>query len=595
LSRPTNPRDVLSRPPRFDREAKDEAIPGRAVADALGSVAREVMTISPEAAAKLATRALELAEPDTAAYATHIMTVIDARFAVGELEQVITLLRDTLDKPLPAQLAATLRARLVHGLVATGRAVEAVKVIDRAPDMPGEQPGATSTACAAFLLALSLSDPERARAEATRRLRAPVRDGLAATASAKSTLADLAWEDGDAAYALRMAGEAVRDTDTVDSPIWRAHARLAYARKLVSVGTYSRAEALLQEIDGEFSQLGPGVHRAVPAIVRARLLTHQGAMDEAEAEARSALKAARETNAHLLTPLACYALANVHLRRGDLGTAEDYTELCTQSEVSRATPFWSMHVDWVETRLTAERHGARSAAELLATRHMHLAEHRSLFLDEPGAAAWLVRTSRAAGGVELAQRALRTAQDLAERNPDVPQVVVSAQHAKALFERDVDSMTRLVADHHDQWARACAAEDLAGCLAGPPRTDLGRAAPWYQAALDLFERIDAGRDAERIRTCLRELGVSLVPEPNSRKKTWEGFSESERIIAILVSEGFTNDQVANRVSRSQHTVNYHLRKVFQKFGINSRVKLAAIVHEILRTSGMLGSLLDNMM
>ncbi|MGW6010630.1 helix-turn-helix transcriptional regulator [Streptomyces sp. NPDC055210] len=595
MSHPTNPRNVLHRPQRLDREAEDGPVLGRAVADALGSVAREVLTTSPEAAAKLAIRALELAGPDSAAGATHIMTVIDARLAVGELEQAIALLRETLSKPLPPHLAAKLRSRLVHGLLASGHAVEAVEVVDLAPDLPDEHSDATSTAGAAFLLALSLSDPQRARAEATKRLHAPVRGNLAATASAKSTLADLAWEDGDAAYALRMAAEAVRDTDTVDSPIWRAHTRLAYARKLVSVGTYSRAEGLLKEIAGEFNQLGPGVHLAIPAIVRARLLTHQGGLAEAAAEACSALKSARETDAQLLSPLACYALANVHLRKGDLSTAEHYTELCTQPEVSRATPFWSMHVDWVETRLTAERQGAHGAVELLATRHTHLAEHRSLFLDEPGAAAWLVRTGRAGGGTELARRALRTAQDLAERNPGVHQVVVSAQHAKALFERDVDSMTRLVADHHDQWARACAIEDLAGCLAGPPRTDLGRAARWYQAALEVFERIDAGRDAERVRTRLRGLGVSPVPEPDSRHKTWEGFTENERIIAILVSEGFTNDQVANRVSRSQHTVNYHLRKVFQKFGINSRVQLARIVNEILRTSGVLHFLLDNLM
>jgi DNA-binding CsgD family transcriptional regulator len=47
----------------------------------------------------------------------------------------------------------------------------------------------------------------------------------------------------------------------------------------------------------------------------------------------------------------------------------------------------------------------------------------------------------------------------------------------------------------------------------------------------------------------------------------------------MVSDALTNQQIARRLSLSPHTVNYHLRQIFQKLGINSRVQLARIVQE----------------
>jgi DNA-binding CsgD family transcriptional regulator len=59
----------------------------------------------------------------------------------------------------------------------------------------------------------------------------------------------------------------------------------------------------------------------------------------------------------------------------------------------------------------------------------------------------------------------------------------------------------------------------------------------------------------------------------------EGLSaltDSERTIAELAAAGLTNGQIARRVNKSAHTVNFHLRKVFRKLGIRSRVELARL-------------------
>jgi DNA-binding CsgD family transcriptional regulator len=58
---------------------------------------------------------------------------------------------------------------------------------------------------------------------------------------------------------------------------------------------------------------------------------------------------------------------------------------------------------------------------------------------------------------------------------------------------------------------------------------------------------------------------------------WEGLTDTERAIAEMASQGLTNREIATRAFLSHHTVDSHLRKVFRKLGVNSRVALAAAV------------------
>ena len=52
-------------------------------------------------------------------------------------------------------------------------------------------------------------------------------------------------------------------------------------------------------------------------------------------------------------------------------------------------------------------------------------------------------------------------------------------------------------------------------------------------------------------------------------------SPREREIARMVSQGYTNNEVGRQLFISRHTVAFHLKKVFQKMNITSRVELAA--------------------
>jgi DNA-binding CsgD family transcriptional regulator len=55
---------------------------------------------------------------------------------------------------------------------------------------------------------------------------------------------------------------------------------------------------------------------------------------------------------------------------------------------------------------------------------------------------------------------------------------------------------------------------------------------------------------------------------------WDRLSDTELEIARLVSQALTNRQIATRVYLSPHTINYHLRQIYRKLEINSRVQLA---------------------
>ncbi|HUB69598.1 MAG TPA: helix-turn-helix transcriptional regulator [Acidimicrobiales bacterium] len=60
---------------------------------------------------------------------------------------------------------------------------------------------------------------------------------------------------------------------------------------------------------------------------------------------------------------------------------------------------------------------------------------------------------------------------------------------------------------------------------------------------------------------------------------WDSLTGTEYRVAALVALGLTNRQVAREAFMSRHTVDSHLRHIFRKLGIGSRVQLARLVVE----------------
>jgi DNA-binding CsgD family transcriptional regulator len=110
-----------------------------------------------------------------------------------------------------------------------------------------------------------------------------------------------------------------------------------------------------------------------------------------------------------------------------------------------------------------------------------------------------------------------------------------------------------------------------------------------EQALGMYERTGAERDAARVRSRLRDLGVRHRHWTHAERPDtgWPSLTDTERHVACIVAEGLTNAQVADRLFVSPHTVDFHLRKIFRKLCIRSRIELARLVLE--RDSGIMGT------
>ncbi len=166
----------------------------------------------------------------------------------------------------------------------------------------------------------------------------------------------------------------------------------------------------------------------------------------------------------------------------------------------------------------------------------------------------------------------------ADLAPEVPSVQGAAARCRGLLAKDPDVMRGAV-----EYARRSSASSTtrwrlrwrALVLSQAGRTR--EAAASLHQAMALYEELDARAWAARTRAALRRLGVRPGTRGPRRRPTsgWDSLTTSERDVALLVAEGLTNRQVANRLHISPHTVNTHLRRVFEKLDVSNRTELAA--------------------
>jgi DNA-binding CsgD family transcriptional regulator len=100
----------------------------------------------------------------------------------------------------------------------------------------------------------------------------------------------------------------------------------------------------------------------------------------------------------------------------------------------------------------------------------------------------------------------------------------------------------------------------------------GDARPQLHTAYDQLTSIGMEAFAERAR---RELAATGKTVRKRTVETQDELTSQERQVALFARDGMSNSEIGARLFLSQHTVAYHLRKVFAKLGINSRRELAA--------------------
>ena len=282
----------------------------------------------------------------------------------------------------------------------------------------------------------------------------------------------------------------------------------------------------------------------------------------------------------VINAAALAGLGRVRIRTADTRGAREVAGMC-RVVAKAAAPAPRRHATWFLATLAMSSGDTRGA-------HEHLCSQGTderlaifpLFPHDVGVDPELVRIAMAVEDDELVAHAVAVAEQRSGQNPRVRSHAASAAHVRALARHDVvelESAVRILREVPRPLALASALEDL-----GRMRLDEGATAAAVDAfdqALGLCSAHGAAWDTARIRSRLRELGVRrrLVAAQGPRTG-WPSLTDAERQVAGLVTEGRTNREIAEQLFVSPHTVNAHVRRIFEKLQIKSRM-------ELVRTAG----------
>ncbi|MFF3438499.1 AAA family ATPase [Streptosporangium sp. NPDC002721] len=391
-------------------------------------------------------------------------------------------------------------------------------------------------------------------------------------------LALLAWDEGGLSQGLDLAREAVEQRKRGRRP--RRQPRAVLASMLIDLWLLDEArlttESAAEEADAEGE---PGWAAEIP-VLRARLDLAAGRLGGAIEHGEAGLTAAGTLDAPLLASSALSVLGTASLRAGDLPGAIGYMERDPVRSAPGVPPRAWLRSELVAGRISEARDGAAGGMGSLGGICDALPRHLGALAGEPTAAAWLVRMAMAAEDRHRADAVIGAAEDIARRNPALSGPSASADHARGLREGDPEALGRAAAGHADPWARGSAAEDL-GVLLGADGDRRDLAVESLKTALTCYGAVEATRDAARVRGRLRLLGERCRHWARTDRPVsgWASLTGTEQAVCDLVSKGLTNRHAAEQMFISEHTVAFHLRQVFRKLGIHSRVELARLAVE----------------
>ncbi|MEA2501015.1 MAG: hypothetical protein QOD01_1126, partial [Actinomycetota bacterium] len=106
-------------------------------------------------------------------------------------------------------------------------------------------------------------------------------------------------------------------------------------------------------------------------------------------------------------------------------------------------------------------------------------------------------------------------------------------------------------------------------------------------ALNAYQELGAEHDVARVRSLLRTMGVRHCHWRRRERPVsgWDSLTETERAVSDLVAQGLTNRKAAEQMFLSPHTIDFHLRQIFRKLQIDSRVDLTRLAIERDAASG----------
>ena len=550
----------------------DVAEPGDlASAGLLRRAAAQIGQVSPAVAVPLSRRALSLLPRGRPERGEAVVQTIDLLVVAGRAAEAAKLL--TASESDLADPVAEAQARLRIGLVMTQYSpAAAAEQCQAALRRPGVPPALRVHLLSLLACGLDISGEAHAAA-------GPVAQAVAEAAASGDPAAEvvtlvpralLAFAQGDWREAIGLAGEAVaRQHESVELRTWQPEAWKSLL--LICQLRFEEAHAIIEAGTREVENASGHIRIWTMLRCRARLAAGQLADARAEAEAIHDMSdEIGDGSFGYLNHIASYALGDIALRTGDpagLRTARrDAAAFYGTADATAATRRLGA---WLTVRLNGGPIGP-DLLDVLAPGNVHACSPVG-----DSNVVELVRLLLAAGQRPEAASVTARLASRADENPGFPGLRAAALHAHALLDNDAERAVAAVLAYRGDprsLVRAAAFED-AGRLLGERAKD--EAIGYLDEALRLQSAAGAERDAARVRRLLRDRGAPRAGgRPDPAAAHWPELTASELAVVRLVTQGATDREVAERLYISAHTVNSHLRHVFTKLGIRSRVELA---------------------
>jgi DNA-binding CsgD family transcriptional regulator len=558
------------------------AVPGDADAIAvLTSAAERLQGLAPASAARFFAATLRLLpdRPDLHVARTRTQAQLaDAQAAAGDPLGARRTLLDALrtaasDERLPLTVALANQEWWLGGHEDARRRLQVVL-----GDLPAQpSPDRIRARLALALTALHARDlrgvvdhASDARDDA-RAIGDPVFEAAALAVGALASVAAAEGPDGDELLAESTAALerlTIPQLTTRLPALWmHARARRLLGRFPAALADLERAGALAAETGRERVQLFVTIESALTLIGLGRL-------GDARSAAEEGVERADLAGSPRMQLWAQSTLSVAHLAAGDVAAALERAGAAARIPTTpdfhaAGQPGWCLGV-----ALTAAGNPERAVAAMLEA-FGGPTLRAVLPADRPAAAADLVEAHLAQGDVESAEAALELGRRLATRSGSGWAIAVTGIAHSAILvarQRPADAVAAAAAAREAAGeaplahAHAQLAEGKALAAAGDRR----HAVETLTAAETALHGYGALRRRNEAVRALRGLGHRVV-RPTTASES--GLTRRELDITELVVAGRTNREIAEQLVLSPRTVDAHLRNIYAKLGVRSRVEL----------------------
>jgi DNA-binding CsgD family transcriptional regulator len=543
-------------------------------AGVLADRAERLLDSYPDSAADLALRALKITDTNTQRRFARSEMAVKALVQARRLDEAVRVSRHALTfDDTPPRRAAHLRSTLCSILSVTGHPGEAVTEAETVLEEPGLPDDLYTSAQVTRIVGLIAQDDLSSTRRSAEAILggAALADSDAALAGALGALAFIAWDEGRVVDALGLMKAATCRGDNGREEVRPFHPRFSLAAMLAALGHFEEAEIFIGEGRRELDQCGDTLWAAAPPVFIARIHQCAGRLADARKEAELGLATADALGTRLFSPMALSILASLALLAGDIQEAAALIGRAQSEPYAVGTDFGSTAHLWVRARIAEAQGGPTLAAKVLTPVYDDLAAHRRLLVEDPAAAAWLVHVALVTDKHRLAETVVQAVERLASGNDGIDSLAAGAAHARGVLEGDAGLIGQAVERYRHPLAAAAAQEDLGLVLGEKDGAAL-------QQALKRYQALPASRDAARVRALLR----NSRGRPSRAKRPvagWASLTNTERKVSELVAQALTNAQIAERMYLSRHTVDFHLRQIFRRLQIRSRVELARLALE----------------